>query len=99
MAQEVAHLPQLLRTKMAETTRNDPTGDQGSSGEVERGVNILTNSQPVIVDGAEEAIDRFNNGEITAQELYDIILDAQVVYVDRSSASEFKESNDNGSIE
>jgi hypothetical protein len=66
---------------------------------VERGINILTKSQPVIVDGADEAIDRFNKGEITAQELYSIILDAQVVYVDRSSASEFKESNDNGLIE
>lgn len=84
---------------MAEATHNDTARDSGSPGEVERGVNILTNSQPVIVDGAEEAIDRFNNGEITAQELYDIILDAQVVYVDRSSASEFKESNDNSSIE
>jgi len=66
---------------------------------VERGVNILTNSQPVIVDGAEEAIERFNNGELSAQELYNIILDAPVVYVDRSSASEFKESKDNNSTE
>lgn len=66
---------------------------------MERGVNILTNSQPVIVDGAEEAIERFNNGELSAQELYNIILDAPVVYVDRSSASEFKESKDNNSTE
>ncbi len=66
---------------------------------MERGVNILTNAQPVIVDGAEEAIERYNKGEITAQELYDLILDAQVVYVDRSNASEFKESKDNGSTE
>jgi hypothetical protein len=66
---------------------------------VERGVNVLTNSQPVIVDGADEAIDKYNNGEISAQELYDLILDAQVVYVDRSGVSEFKESKDNVSIE
>lgn len=66
---------------------------------MERGVNILTNSQPVIVDGADEAIDRYNNGEISAQELYDLILDAQVVYVDRSEVSEFKESKDSDSIE
>lgn len=84
---------------MAETTHSDPARDQGGTGEMERGVNILTNSQPVIVDGAEEAIERFNKGEITAQELYEIILDAQVVYVDRSNASEFKESKDNGSTE
>jgi hypothetical protein len=66
---------------------------------VERGVNILTNSQPVIVDGADEAIDKYNNGEISAQELYDLILDAQVVYVDRSEVSEFKESKDSDSVE
>ena len=66
---------------------------------MERGVNVLTNSQPVIVDGADEAIDKYNNGEISAQELYDLILDAQVVYVDRSGVSEFKESKDNVSIE
>lgn len=66
---------------------------------MERGVNILTNSQPVIVDGADEAIDKYNNGEISAQELYDLILDAQVVYVDRSEVSEFKESKDSDSIE
>lgn len=66
---------------------------------MERGVNILTNSQPVIVDGADEAIDKYNNGEISAQELYDLILDAQVVYVDRSEVSEFKESKDSDSVE
>ncbi len=66
---------------------------------MERGVNIVTNSQPVIVDGAEEAIERYNNGEISAQELYDLILDADVVYIDRSNASEFKESKDTSSSE
>lgn len=58
---------------------------------MERGVNILTTSQSVIVDGAEEAIERWNKGEITAQELYDIILEADVVYVDKTDTSEFKE--------
>jgi hypothetical protein len=61
---------------------------------MEGGVNILTNTQPVIVDGAEEAIERYNRGEITSEELYEIILNADVVYVDRSEASEFKESED-----
>jgi hypothetical protein len=64
---------------------------------VERGINVLTNSQPVIVDGAEEAVERYNKGEITAEELYDLILDAEVVYIDRSESSEFKESKDNNS--
>jgi len=66
---------------------------------MEGGVNILTNSQPVIVDGAEEAIEKFNKGEITAEALYEIILDAPVIYVDRSKASEFKESKDISSAE
>lgn len=61
---------------------------------MERGVNIVTNSQPVIVDGADKAIERYNRGEISAQELYDLILDADVVYVDRSNSFEFKESKD-----
>lgn len=65
---------------------------------MERGVNILTNSQPVIVDGAEEAIKQFNNGEITAEKLYEKILQAEVVYVDRSVSSEFKESKDTNSV-
>ena len=95
----MAHLPQLLRTKMAKTTYDDSAGDQTSPGEMERGVNVLTNSPPVIVDGAEEAVEKYNKGEISAQELYDLILDAQVVYIDRSETSEFKESNDSSSIE
>jgi predicted sulfurtransferase len=66
---------------------------------MERGVNIVTNSQPVIVDGADEAIERYNKGEISAQELYDLILDADVVYVDRSNSFEFKESKDINSSE
>lgn len=66
---------------------------------MERGVNILTNSQPVIVDGADEAINSYNKGDISAQELYDLILNAEVVYIDRrSEASEFKESKDSDSV-
>lgn len=66
---------------------------------MERGINVLTDSQPVIVDGADEAIKRYNKGEISAEELYDLILDAQVVYVDRSKAFKFKELKDNSSGE
>lgn len=66
---------------------------------MERGVNLLTNSSPVVVDGAEEAVEKYNKGEITAQEFYDLMLNAEVVYIDRSSTSEFKDSKDNNLIE
>ena len=58
------------------------------------GINILTNSQSVIVDGAEEAIEKYSKGELTPEELYDIILDAPVVYIDRSKTSQFKDLED-----
>lgn len=66
---------------------------------MEGGVNIMTNLPPVIVDGAEEAIIKYNNGELSAQELYEIILEADVVLVDRSNVSEFKEKEDLNSKE
>jgi predicted sulfurtransferase len=84
---------------MESTTGSDFAVLEGGSEEMERGVNIVTNSQPVIVDGADEAIERYNKGEISAQELYDLILDADVVYVDRSNSFEFKESKDINSSE
>ena len=51
---------------------------------MEKGINVLTLGQNVIVDGAEEAIERYEKGEITADELRDIILDLDVVYIDQS---------------
>ncbi len=63
---------------------------------MEKGVNILTLRQNVIVDGAEEAIERYEKGEITADELRDIILDLDVVYIDQSK---FKDTKDNRSLE
>jgi DNA-binding transcriptional regulator YdaS (Cro superfamily) len=59
---------------------------------MEKGVNILTIGQNVIVDGAEEAIERYEKGEITAEELRDIILTLDVVYIDQSK---FKDKKDN----
>jgi hypothetical protein len=50
---------------------------------MESGINILTNSEPVIVDGAVEAIQSYSEGKLTQQELYDKILNLDVVYVDR----------------
>lgn len=63
---------------------------------MEKGVNILTLGQNVIVDGAEEAIERYEKGEITADELRNIILDLDVVYIDQSK---FKDTKDNRSLE
>ena len=63
---------------------------------MEKGVNILTLGQNVIVEGAEEAIERYESGEITADELRDIILDLDVVYIDQSK---FKDKKDNRSLE
>ncbi|NBW42120.1 hypothetical protein EBR25_14190 [bacterium] len=63
---------------------------------MEKGINILTLGQNVIVDGAEEAIERYEKGEITADELRDIILDLDVVYIDQSK---FKDTKDNRSLE
>jgi hypothetical protein len=60
------------------------------------GINILTNSQAVIVDGAEEFIKDYHEGRLTADELYAKILDAEVVYVDRSASSQFKDTKDIG---
>jgi DNA-binding transcriptional regulator YdaS (Cro superfamily) len=63
---------------------------------MEKGINILTLGQNVIIDGAEEAIERYEKGEITANELRDIILDLDVVYIDQSK---FKDTKDNKSLE
>ena len=63
---------------------------------MEKGVNILTTGQNVIVDGAEEAIKRYEKGEITAEELREIILSLDVVYIDQSK---FKDTKDDKPLE
>lgn len=63
------------------------------------GINILTNSQPLIVDGADKFIEDYNNGKMTASELYEKILDAEIVYIDRSASSQFKDTKDIGESE
>lgn len=63
---------------------------------MEKGINVLTLGQNVIVDGAEEAIERYENGEITAEELRDIILNLDVVYIDQSK---FKDRKDDKPLE
>lgn len=53
------------------------------STKMAEGVNIITNSEPVIVEGAKELIESYNKGEITREDLYRQILDLDVVYIDR----------------
>jgi hypothetical protein len=62
----------------------------------QKGINILTNSSPLIVDGADKLIEDYNKGKLSADELYAKILDAEVVYVDRSASSPFKDTKDIG---
>lgn len=50
---------------------------------MEQGINILTNSQPVIVDGAKELIEDYHKGLLSREALYDRILNLDVVYIDR----------------
>lgn len=62
----------------------------------QKGINILTNSSPLVVDGADKLIEDYNEGKLSAEELYAKILDAEVVYVDRSASSQFKDTKDIG---
>lgn len=58
------------------------------------GVNIMTTAQSIMVDGAEEAIKEYNENKITKEELYERILNADVVYID---SSKFKDKDENKS--
>ena len=50
---------------------------------MEKGINIITNSQTVSVDGAEELIEKWKNGEITSrEELTQKLMDLEVIYTD-----------------
>jgi predicted nuclease of restriction endonuclease-like RecB superfamily len=52
------------------------------------GVNILTNTDfGVYVDGAEEVIDMYEKGELSSQDLYNAILDLEVVYKSKNVES------------
>lgn len=46
-----------------------------------RGVNVLTDSKfGVYVEGAEEVIDMYEKGDLSREDLYQSILDLDVVY-------------------
>jgi hypothetical protein len=52
------------------------------------GVNILTNTDfGVFVEGAEGVIDMYEKGEISPQDLYNAILDLEVVYKSKNVES------------
>ena len=48
-----------------------------------QGVNIITNNEPVVVEGAKELIGEYESGSISRDELYEKLLDLDVVYIDR----------------
>jgi hypothetical protein len=57
------------------------------------GVNVLTNTEfGVYVDGAEETIEMYERGEMTREDLYNTILDLDVVY--KSKAGQGVESKE-----
>lgn len=58
-----------------------------------RGVNVISGGESVIVDGAKEVIKEYEEGRLSREELYDKIINLDVVYVDRQK---FK---DNGDLE
>lgn len=58
-----------------------------------RGVNVISGGESVIVDGAKEVIKEYEEGRLSREELYDRIINLDVVYVDRQK---FK---DNGDLE
>ena len=62
--------------------RSEKHGKQDESrAEGMEGVNILTNTDfGVYVDGAEETIELYERGEMSREDLYDTILDLEVVY-------------------
>lgn len=64
---------------------------------MEEGVNILTTGYNVKVEGAEELIEKWDNGEITQEELAAKIMELDTVLVDLTQVvdpSEFKDSEE-----
>ena len=65
---------------MAKRSEKHGNQDESSAKGVE-GVNVLTNTDfGVYVDGAEETIELYERGEMSREDLYNTILDLDVVY-------------------
>lgn len=68
---------------MARRTKKNGNQDADSAKSVERqrGINVLTDTTyGVYVDGAEETIDMYERGEMSREDLYQSILNLDVVY-------------------
>ena len=64
---------------------------------MEKGINILTNGQNVKVDGAEELIEEWENGNITREELAEKLMDLETIVIDITKVvepSKFKDSEE-----
>ena len=64
---------------------------------MEKGINILTNGQNVKVDGAEELIEEWENGNISREELAEKLMDLETIVIDLTKVvepSKFKDSEE-----
>lgn len=80
MGSTLATVLTTILKNMARRSSKNGIQDEGSSKSLE-GVNILTDTSiGVYVEGAEETIDMYEKGEISREDLYNAILDLDVVY-------------------
>lgn len=64
---------------------------------MEKGINILTTGHNVKVDGAEELIKEWENGNITQEELREKLMDLETIVIDLTQVvepSKFKDSEE-----
>lgn len=62
---------------------------------MEDGINILTSGYNVRVEGAEELIEQWDNGEITQEELVEKLMELETVMVDLTKVVEPTQFKDN----
>lgn len=64
---------------------------------MEKGVNILTSGYNVVVEGAEELVEKWNSGEISQEELQKQIMELETIMIDLEKVkepTEFKDSEE-----
>jgi hypothetical protein len=64
---------------------------------MEKGINILTTGHNVKVDGAEELIEEWENGNITREELREQLMNLETIVIDLTQVvepSKFKDSEE-----
>lgn len=64
---------------------------------MEEGVNILTSGYNVVVEGAEELVEKWNSGKISQEELQKQIMELETVMIDLEKVkepTEFKDSEE-----